>query len=204
MLRLLPRIRSIASSPIAAVNRAKITKDTRTVKSAMPRRPAGMDFLARNVKICMKSMIRITLVHSCCGRPLFSPRGFLFLHGEIGLCTDARERRNGSLTLETLSTGENSALASSGDFFRSWARRSLGFDLRSLALLRIVAPSVYLLELLLHWKYIACMYTDAGMCPRAPVVEDIGEAWSVYLLTGALAGVQVIYLCHMLAVFCLI
>jgi hypothetical protein len=73
-----------------------------------------------------------------------------------------------------------------------------------LALLRIVAPSLYLIEMLLHWRQIGCMYTDAGMCPRASVVEAIGEGWSVYLLTGDLSGVQIVYLCHVVAVLCLI
>ena len=85
---------------------------------------------------------------------------------------------------------------------RQWADYSLGFDLRSLALLRIAAPSVYLCELLLHWKYIEAYYTDNGLLPRPGIFE--GSSWSIYLAFGSLDGAHFLYVCQILALLCLI
>lgn len=88
--------------------------------------------------------------------------------------------------------------------FREWASRSFGFDLRSLALLRIVAPSVYLVELLLHWQYLEAYCTDGGMLPRSVIFESPGTGWSVYLAFGSAAGANFLYCLHILAVVALI
>ena len=91
-----------------------------------------------------------------------------------------------------------------GAILKQWASRALGFDLRSLALLRIVAPSIYLWELILHWGYLGAMYTDGGMLPRTQIFESTRQGWSLYLSVSGLTGVQLLYCCHMAAVLCLI
>lgn len=79
-----------------------------------------------------------------------------------------------------------------------------GFDLRSLALLRIVACSVYLVELLGQWKYLEAYCSDNGLIPRRALFESGEGGWSVYLATGSLEGVQFIFVLHLAAVVALI
>ncbi len=79
-----------------------------------------------------------------------------------------------------------------------------GFDLRSLALLRITASSVYLVELLSQWKYLGAYLSDNGLLPRQALFESGEGGWSFYLATGSLEGVQAIFILHLAAVVALI
>ena len=88
--------------------------------------------------------------------------------------------------------------------FKCWACQSFGFDLRSLALLRVVVCYTYLLELLLHWQYIEAFYTDAGMLPGYSIFDGTGRGWSTYLAVSGLVGARVLYICHLAAVVCLL
>lgn len=88
--------------------------------------------------------------------------------------------------------------------WKRWARYSLGFDLRSLAFLRIVACSLYLCELLRNWKYLEAFYTDAGMLPRNLLFEGVGGNWSLYLAVSSLPAVKTIYCVQIATVGCLI
>ena len=60
-------------------------------------------------------------------------------------------------------------------FWERWAGPSLGFDRRSLALLRVLAPSVYLWELLSHWRYLEAYCTDGGLLPRCRRIKKPGN-----------------------------
>ncbi|CAN0157053.1 unnamed protein product, partial [Phaeothamnion confervicola] len=77
------------------------------------------------------------------------------------------------------------------------------FDLRSLALLRVSAPLVYLIELLLNWQYIGAYLTDQGLLTRTTLFQGTA-GWSVYLAVGTIVGAKFLYICHMLALVSLI
>ena len=56
-------------------------------------------------------------------------------------------------------------LGSSG--WRRWLGYSLGFDTRSLALLRIGLAAIYLLDMLQSLPYLDLLYSDEGFFPRS-------------------------------------
>jgi hypothetical protein len=102
---------------------------------------------------------------------------------------------------ETVPVGDPPTLSST---LRSWLENSLGFDARSLALLRIIAPSCYLWELLSNWPNLEACYTDSGLLPRVFVFQNGIHALSLYLAVGTLTGVRLLYLLQMAAVICVI
>lgn len=109
----------------------------------------------------------------------------------------------GTAASEVASSGGPDGNASQG-----WAKDFLlkicGFDMRSLALLRIGVCTGYLWELLRHWKYLEAYCTDNGLLSRTSIFEGSAGGWSIYLTTGHLEGIQLLYLFHMAAVVALL
>ncbi|MCC6994159.1 MAG: HTTM domain-containing protein [Deltaproteobacteria bacterium] len=62
-----------------------------------------------------------------------------------------------------------------------------GADLRSLALLRIALAGIVLCDVGLRARDLTVFYSDDGVLPRAPYLQQVGEGWrwSLHLLSGA-------------------
>lgn len=90
-------------------------------------------------------------------------------------------------------------LGSSG--WRRWLGYSLGFDTRSLALLRIGLAAIYLLDMLQSLPYLDLLYSDEGFFPRSllPGLERVHQ-WSLYLGLGTPSTVAILYGVQMAAV----
>ena len=86
----------------------------------------------------------------------------------------------------------------------SWLGASFGFDIRSLAALRIVAPGFYLWELLTRWKLLEAFYSDAGLLPRTMIFDNVQHGYSLYFAVGSLTGARFLFLLHLLALICVI
>lgn len=89
--------------------------------------------------------------------------------------------------------------------WKEGARFSLGFDLRSLALLRIAVATVYLYDLASNFSHVEALYCDTGLQPRRLLSAfQEGPRWSLYFATGAWSGVVLLYVLHMLIVAALL
>jgi hypothetical protein len=72
-------------------------------------------------------------------------------------------------------------------------RSSFAVDLRSLALFRIAFGFCLFLDLTYRAFYIPVFYTDWGVLPRGPLLEQFLNRWEISLnLISGLAGVQVV------------
>ena len=70
----------------------------------------------------------------------------------------------------------------------------LGADLRSLAALRIVLASIVLMDLVGRASSLRALYTDEGVYPRQLLLGSLNEwQWSVFLATGAVALVRLLF-----------
>jgi uncharacterized membrane protein YphA (DoxX/SURF4 family) len=86
---------------------------------------------------------------------------------------------------------------------RTWLCTCFGFDLRSLAALRIVASACYLYELLCNFSLLSPFLTDGGLFPRRFLVEN-EQVWSIYLAFGSLPAIQLLYFTHILCIVCIL
>ena len=84
----------------------------------------------------------------------------------------------------------------------TWLLPSFGFDLRSLALMRIVVCAFYLCDLMSNWNLVEAFYSDAGLIPRAFVFDNFTHPVSVYLAVSTEVGARLLYSLHILAVVC--
>jgi len=81
---------------------------------------------------------------------------------------------------------------------RLWsaARRRVGIDLRALVAFRIGLAGVLLLDLALRVRSLGAFYTDNGVLPRAALLADYVQPYSVHLLTGSARGQALLFVVH--------
>lgn len=82
-----------------------------------------------------------------------------------------------------------------------WLRQCLSFDIRSLALMRILVGAVVILDLLCCWSHVPLLLTDQGVYPRELLLRS--RPWtfipSIYMLCGSIETTYTFYMVHLLA-----
>lgn len=72
----------------------------------------------------------------------------------------------------------------------AWRRvqEAIGLDVRSLALFRIAIAALILIDLSVRATFLEAHYTDFGLLPRAPLIEQFSPPWriSLHFLSGKL------------------
>jgi hypothetical protein len=82
--------------------------------------------------------------------------------------------------------------------FARRARELLSIDLRTLALVRVLAAALVLTDLALKSRHIVAFYTDAGVLPRALWLRLYSGDWSLHLAAGDPTLVRWIFVVHAL------
>lgn len=84
------------------------------------------------------------------------------------------------------------------------ARNVFGADLRSLAVMRVGVAAVLIADLFQRLPTLRAHYTDLGVISRSLLSEGPSAGWSLYRITGSLAGVAVLWGLSLLLAFALL